>query len=76
MQGSDATRDADVMILLTMADQLATMWRDIKPIIVAPTKVLCLLYGLGIECYLVLYVHDEIIMVVVIMLFEVLMGPG
>ncbi|WP_124058974.1 2-dehydropantoate 2-reductase [Vaginisenegalia massiliensis] len=52
MLPSQATRQADLIILFTKAMQLTTMLSDIQSLIGSDTKVLCLLNGLG---------HQEVI---------------
>ncbi|HRK76428.1 MAG TPA: 2-dehydropantoate 2-reductase N-terminal domain-containing protein, partial [Streptococcus parasuis] len=67
MKPTEATREADFIILLTKADQLPKMLRDIKPIIGPTTMVLSLLNGLGHATTMRRYVPDESIMVGVTM---------
>ncbi|WP_421458781.1 2-dehydropantoate 2-reductase [Streptococcus suis] len=76
MKPTEATREADFIILLTKADQLPKMLRDIKPIIGPTTKVLSLLNGLGHATTMRRYVPDESIMVGVTMWLAGLKGPG
>ena len=76
MKPTEATREADFIILLTKADQLPKMLRDIKPIIGPTTMVLSLLNGLGHATTMRRYVPDECIMVGVTMWLAGLKGPG
>ncbi len=76
MKPTEATRVADFIILLTKADQLPKMLRDIKPIIGPTTMVLSLLNGLGHATTMRRYVPDESIMVGVTMWLAGLKGPG
>ncbi len=76
MKPTEATREADLIILLTKADQLPKMLQDIKGIIGKDTKVLSLLNGLGHATTMRRYVPDESIMVGVTIWLSQLKGPG
>ena len=76
MKPTEATREADLIILLTKADQLPKMLQDIKGIIGKNTKVLSLLNGLGHATTMRRYVPDESIMVGVTIWLAQLKGPG
>ncbi|MFA9414643.1 MULTISPECIES: 2-dehydropantoate 2-reductase [unclassified Streptococcus] len=47
MRPTQATREADLVLVLTKSTQLRQMLNDIQPIIGEQTKLLCLLNGLG-----------------------------
>lgn len=76
MKPTEATEVADLIILLTKADQLPKMLLDIKGIIGEQTKVLSLLNGLGHATTMRRYVPDESIMVGVTIWLAGLKGPG
>ncbi|MCK4027242.1 2-dehydropantoate 2-reductase [Streptococcus suis] len=76
MLPTEATRQADLIILLTKADQLPKMLQDIKPIIGKETKVLSLLNGLGHATTMRRFVPEENIMVGVTIWLAGLKGPG
>ncbi|HEL2402183.1 TPA: 2-dehydropantoate 2-reductase [Streptococcus suis] len=76
MKPTEATEVADLIILLTKADQLPKMLQDIKGIIGEKTKVLSLLNGLGHATTMRRYVPDESIMVGVTIWLAGLKGPG
>ncbi|HFI0253763.1 TPA: 2-dehydropantoate 2-reductase [Streptococcus suis] len=76
MKPTEATEVADLIILLTKADQLPKMLQDIKGIIGKKTKVLSLLNGLGHATTMRRYVPDESIMVGVTIWLAGLKGPG
>lgn len=76
MKPLEATREADLIILLTKADQLPKMLQDIKGIIGKKTKVLSLLNGLGHATTMRRYVPDSSIMVGVTIWLAGLKGPG
>lgn len=76
MKPTEATQVADLIILLTKADQLPKMLQDIKGIIGEQTKVLSLLNGLGHATTMRRYVPDESIMVGVTIWLAGLKGPG
>ncbi|NQJ21997.1 2-dehydropantoate 2-reductase [Streptococcus suis] len=76
MKPTEAREVADLIILLTKADQLPKMLLDIKGIIGEQTKVLSLLNGLGHATTMRRYVPDESIMVGVTIWLAGLKGPG
>lgn len=76
MKPTEATEVADLIILLTKADQLPKMLQDIKGIIGKQTKVLSLLNGLGHATTMRRYVPEESIMVGVTVWLAGLKGPG
>lgn len=76
MKPTEATEVADLIILLTKADQLPKMLQDIKGIIGKQTKVLSLLNGLGHATTMRRYVPEESIMVGVTIWLAGLKGPG
>lgn len=76
MKPTEASREADLIILLTKSDQLPKMLRDIKGIIGQHTKVLSLLNGLGHATTMRRYVPNESIMVGVTIWLAGLKGPG
>ncbi|MDG3132232.1 2-dehydropantoate 2-reductase [Streptococcus suis] len=76
MKPTEATEVADLIILLTKADQLPKMLQDIKGIIGKHTKVLSLLNGLGHATTMRRYVPEESIMVGVTVWLAGLKGPG
>ncbi|MGQ7373134.1 2-dehydropantoate 2-reductase [Streptococcus suis] len=76
MKPTEAREVADLIILLTKADQLPKMLQDIKGIIGEQTKVLSLLNGLGHATTMRRYVPDESIMVGVTIWLAGLKGPG
>ncbi|HFH9922709.1 TPA: 2-dehydropantoate 2-reductase [Streptococcus suis] len=76
MKPTEAVEVADLIILLTKADQLPKMLQDIKGIIGEQTKVLSLLNGLGHATTMRRYVPDESIMVGVTIWLAGLKGPG
>lgn len=76
MKPTEAREVADLIILLTKADQLPKMLQDIKGIIGEKTKVLSLLNGLGHATTMRRYVPDESIMVGVTIWLAGLKGPG
>ncbi|NQN49021.1 2-dehydropantoate 2-reductase [Streptococcus suis] len=76
MKPTEAREVADLIILLTKADQLPKMLQDIKGIIGEKTKVLSLLNGLGHATTMRRYVPDESIMVGVTIWLAGLRGPG
>lgn len=76
MKPTEAREVADLIILLTKADQLPKMLLDIKGIIGEKTKVLSLLNGLGHATTMRRYVPDESIMVGVTIWLAGLKGPG
>lgn len=73
---TEATEEADLIILFTKAMQLPQMLTDIKQLITPHTKVLCLLNGLGHEDVIKEYVPLENIMMGVTMWTAGLDGPG
>lgn len=76
MKPTEATEVADLIILLTKADQLPKMLQDVKGIIGKQTKVLSLLNGLGHATTMRRYVPEESIMVGVTVWLAGLKGPG
>ena len=76
MHPTEATREADFIILFTKAMQLKAMLTDIKSIIGAKTKVLCLLNGLGHEDTIREFVPQENIMMGVTVWTAGLKNPG
>ncbi|HEP4843725.1 TPA: 2-dehydropantoate 2-reductase, partial [Streptococcus pyogenes] len=59
MKPTEATQEADLIILFTKAMQLPQMLQDIKGIIGKETKVLCLLNGLGHEDVIRQYIPEH-----------------
>lgn len=76
MKPTQATQEADVIILFTKAMQLPQMLKDIKGIIGAETKVLCLLNGLGHEDVIRNYIPERNILMGVTVWTAGLEGPG
>lgn len=76
MLPKEASKAADLVILFTKAMQLKDMLEDIKPILQANTKVLCLLNGLGHEDVISEYVKKENIIMGVTIWTANLKGPG
>lgn len=76
MKPSQASEPADLIILFTKAMQLRQMLEDIRSLIQAGTKVLCLLNGLGHEDLIKKYVEPANIMMGVTIWTAVLKGPG
>lgn len=76
MRPTEAREVADLIILLTKADQLPKMLRDIRGIIGPETKVLSLLNGLGHATTMRRYIPEESIMVGVTIWLSGLKGPG
>lgn len=76
MKPTEAREVADLIILLTKADQLPKMLRDIRGIIGPETKVLSLLNGLGHATTMRRYIPEESIMVGVTIWLSGLKGPG
>lgn len=76
MRPTEASRLADLVIVLTKAHQLRQMLTDIQPILGAETKVLCLLNGLGHADTLAEFVPSENILMGVTVWTAGLKGPG
>ena len=76
MEPTEATKEAELIILFTKAMQLPTMLQNIKQIIGKNTKVLCLLNGLGHEDVIKQYIPEENILMGVTVWTAGLMGPG
>ena len=76
LRPTEAKEVADLIILLTKADQLPKMLRDIRGIIGPETKVLSLLNGLGHATTMRRYIPEESIMVGVTIWLSGLKGPG
>lgn len=76
MKPTEATREADLIILFTKAMQLPQMLKDIKGIIGKETKVLCLLNGLGHEEVIRQYIPEHNILMGVTVWTAGLEGPG
>ena len=76
MKPTEAREVADLIVLLTKADQLPKMLRDIRGIIGPETKVLSLLNGLGHATTMRRYIPEESIMVGVTIWLSGLKGPG
>ena len=76
MRPTEAREVADLIVLLTKADQLPKMLRDIRGIIGPETKVLSLLNGLGHATTMRRYIPEESIMVGVTIWLSGLKGPG
>ncbi|HEN4548253.1 TPA: 2-dehydropantoate 2-reductase [Streptococcus agalactiae] len=76
MKPTDATEEADLIILFTKAMQLPNMLQDIKKIIGKKTKVLCLLNGLGHEDVIHQYIPEHNILMGVTVWTAGLKGPG
>ncbi|WP_159564329.1 2-dehydropantoate 2-reductase [Streptococcus halichoeri] len=76
MKPTEATREADLIILFTKAMQLPQMLQDIKGIIGQETKVLCLLNGLGHEDVIRHYIPVHNILMGVTVWTAGLKGPG
>ncbi len=76
MKPTQAKDVADFIILFTKAMQLPSMLEDIKQIIGAHTKVLCLLNGLGHEDTIRKYIKEENILMGVTVWTAGLKGPG
>ncbi|ESA52365.1 TPA: 2-dehydropantoate 2-reductase [Streptococcus pyogenes] len=76
MKPTEATQEADLIILFTKAMQLPQMLQDIKGIIGKETKVLCLLNGLGHEDVIRQYIPEHNILMGVTVWTAGLEGPG
>ncbi|MGY3724270.1 ketopantoate reductase [Granulicatella balaenopterae] len=76
MLPTQATKEADLIILFTKAMQLPQMLQDIKQVIGENTKVLCLLNGLGHEEVIRQYVPEKNILMGVTVWTAGLQGPG
>lgn len=76
MKPTEATKEADLIILFTKAMQLPQMLTDIKGIIGPETKVLCLLNGLGHEDVIRHYIPEHNILMGVTVWTASLEGPG
>lgn len=76
MHPADATRHADLVILLTKAMQLPQMLQDIQSVIGEDTKVLCLLNGLGHADVIRQYVPFENILLGVTVWTAQIIGAG
>ncbi|HEL0321278.1 TPA: 2-dehydropantoate 2-reductase, partial [Streptococcus equi subsp. zooepidemicus] len=76
MKPTEATKEADLIILFTKAMQLPQMLTDIKGIIGPETKVLCLLNGLGHEDVIRHYIPEHNILMGVTVWTAGLEGPG
>lgn len=76
MRPTEATEVADLIILLTKADQASAMLAAIQGIIGPTTKVLSLMNGLGHATTMRRYVPEESIMVGVTIWLAGLRGPG
>lgn len=76
MKPTEATEEADLIILFTKAVQLPQMLEDIQGLINENTKVLCLLNGLGHEDIIKKYVPMANIMMGVTIWTAGLLGPG
>ena len=76
MEPTEATKEAELIILFTKAMQLPTMLQNIKQIIGKNTKVLCLLNGLGHEDVIKQYIPEENILMGVTVWTAGLKGPG
>ncbi|HEK9954323.1 TPA: 2-dehydropantoate 2-reductase [Streptococcus equi subsp. zooepidemicus] len=76
MKPTQATEQADLIILFTKAMQLPQMLTDIKGIIGPETKVLCLLNGLGHEDVIRHYIPEHNILMGVTVWTAGLEGPG
>ena len=76
MEPTEATKEAELIILFTKAMQLPSMLQSIKQIIGKNTKVLCLLNGLGHEDVIKQYIPEENILMGVTVWTAGLKGPG
>lgn len=76
MRPTQATREADLVLVLTKSNQLRQMLSDIQPIIGEQTKLLCLLNGLGHIETLHEFVKKEQIIMGVTVWTAGLIGPG
>lgn len=76
MKPTEATEEADYIILFTKAMQLPTMLESIQQIIGEDTKVLCLLNGLGHEDVIKQYIPEKDIIMGVTVWTAGLKGPG
>lgn len=76
MRPTEATREADLILVLTKSNQLRQMLIDLKPIIGERTKLLCLLNGLGHIDTLTEVVRKEQIIMGVTVWTAGLKGPG
>lgn len=76
MKPTEATKEADYIILFTKAMQLPTMLESIQQIIGENTKVLCLLNGLGHEDVIKQYIPEKDIIMGVTVWTAGLKGPG
>ncbi|MGT2932548.1 2-dehydropantoate 2-reductase [Streptococcus catagoni] len=76
MKPTEASQEADLIILFTKAMQLPQMLQDIKSIIGKETKVLCLLNGLGHEEVIRQYIPEHNILMGVTVWTAGLKGPG
>lgn len=76
MKPTEATEEADYIILFTKAMQLPTMLESIQQIIGENTKVLCLLNGLGHEDVIKQYIPEKDIIMGVTVWTAGLKGPG
>ncbi|EHJ57711.1 2-dehydropantoate 2-reductase [Streptococcus urinalis FB127-CNA-2] len=76
MKPTEATTEADLIILFTKAMQLPQMLQDIKGIIGKETKVLCLLNGLGHADVIRQYIPEQKILMGVTIWTAGLKGPG
>lgn len=76
LKPTQATQEADLIILFTKAMQLPQMLADIQNIIGPKTKVLCLLNGLGHEEVIRNYISNHNIIMGVTIWTAGLKGPG
>ncbi|MGY3723824.1 2-dehydropantoate 2-reductase [Granulicatella balaenopterae] len=76
MYPTEATREADLIILFTKSMQLENMLQEITHLIGEGTKVMCLLNGLGHEDIIRKYVPEKNIIIGVTIWTAGLAGPG
>lgn len=76
MRPEEATREADLIIVLVKAMQLPEMMKKIQGIVGENTKILCLLNGLGHEDVLKQFVPEKNILLGVTIWLATLVGPG
>lgn len=76
MRPEEATREADLIIVLVKAMYLPEMLNKLKGIIGENTKVLCLLNGLGHEDVIKNYVPEKNVLLGVTIWLAALKGPG
>lgn len=76
MRPEEATKEADLIIVLVKAMYLPSMLDKLKGIIGENTKVLCLLNGLGHEDVIKQYVPEKNVLLGVTIWLATLKGPG